>query len=67
MYVLEAGQSMQVEANPDAIGLKVGIIYNIKDDRQELLFHRFTCKNDSILIIKDLNQTDFDYGGGLIS
>ena len=53
-----------VEANPDAVGLKVGIVFAAKTDKQELSFHRFTCNNDSVLTVTAMDGDDIDYYGG---
>jgi hypothetical protein len=53
-----------VEANPDAVGLKVGIVFGAKTDKQELSFHRFTCNNDSVLTVTAMDGDDIDYYGG---
>eukprot|EP00981_Chlorochromonas_danica_P008690 scaffold2270_cov242-Ochromonas_danica.AAC.4 len=63
MYVVMPGESQLVEANPDPIGLKVGILYNTLKDSQEFLFHRFSCKNDSVLTITAVEGDDIDYYG----
>eukprot|EP01031_Cornospumella_fuschlensis_P023418 gene23418-28416_t len=63
MYVVYPGESQVVEANPDPIGLKVGLVYDTLSQTQEFLFHRFSCKNDSILTITDVEASDVDYYG----
>lgn len=63
MYVVEPGQTQIVETNPDPIGLKVGVIYDIQFEKNELLYHRFLCKNDGILNITDLNGDEISYYG----
>ena len=64
MYIVESGETQLVEANPDAIGLKLGIIYETRREKQELLFHRFTCNNDSILTVVSMEGTEIDHYGG---
>jgi hypothetical protein len=63
---VEPGEFCKVEANPDAIGLKLGIIYETKKDKQELMFHRFTCNNDSSLTITEMDALDIQYYGGIL-
>lgn len=67
MYIVGPGESAMIEANPDAIGLKLGIIYQTEKERNELLFHRFTCNNDSILTITIINGENITYFGGFIA
>jgi hypothetical protein len=64
MYVIEPGESTIIEANPDAVGLKLGIIYNTEKERNELYFHRFTCNNDSTLTITTSDGENISYFGG---
>jgi hypothetical protein len=64
MYILMPGESQVVEANPDPIGLKVGIVYDTIRDTQDLLYHRFSCKNDCLLTLTSIEGDDVDYYGG---
>ena len=64
MYIVAPGESALIEANPDAIGLKLGIIYQTEKERNELYFHRFTCNNDSVLTITLVNGENITYFGG---
>ncbi len=61
---MEPGENCKVEANPDAIGLKIGLVYDTKKEKQEMLFHRFTCSNDSVLTITEMEGTDVQFYGG---
>jgi hypothetical protein len=63
MYIVEPGETEKVEANPDAIGLKVGIIFDTSRDNQEMHFFRFICHNDSTLTITSMDTEDIDYFG----
>jgi hypothetical protein len=63
MYIVDPGDIQVVEANPDAIGLKVGVVYDAKRFKQEFSFHRFTCQNDSTLTITSIDGDDVDYYG----
>lgn len=64
LYIIEPGGTEKVEANPDAIGLKVGIIFDTSRDKQEMHFYKFICHNDSVLTITSCDTTDVDYYGG---
>lgn len=67
MYIVEPGESTKIEANPDAIGLKIGIVYHTERERNELYFHRFTCHNDSVLTIQFIEGENISYAGGTAS
>ena len=41
MYVLEPGESAQVEASTDPIGLKVAVIYEADTSTQKVLYQRW--------------------------
>lgn len=64
MYIIEPGASVKVEAMPDTMGLKIGLVYDVIPDRKELRFVRFTCKNDSVLNISEMNEDDVSWYGG---
>ena len=64
MYIIGPGESTVIEANPDAVGLKLGIVYQTEIERNELHFHRFTCANDSKLTITILDGQNITYFGG---
>lgn len=53
-----------MEAQPDAIGLKIGLVYDTIFETKELLFQRFACKNDSVLTISELDYDDVSWFGG---
>jgi hypothetical protein len=63
MYIVEPGQTIAVETNPDPVGLKLGVVYDINYEKNELLFHRFMCKNDAILNITDLIENEISFYG----
>lgn len=63
MYMIEPGQKQLVEANPDPTGLKVGIVYAVDVAKQEMLYHRFLCKNDGTLNITEVRGDDISYYG----
>lgn len=67
LYVIEPGETVTVEANPDAIGLKVGIIYQVNEETKEFLFQRFMCKNDSIFNISEIIGEEVSFYGDGIS
>eukprot|EP01035_Chromulina_nebulosa_P020722 gene20722-26866_t len=61
LYLIESGQSLLVEANPDPIGLKLGVLYAINPDKQEFHYHRFLCKNDGTLNITELKDQEISF------
>ena len=63
MYIVPPGQNQLVETNPDPIGLKLGIIYDVNTDQKDLLYHRFFCKNDGVLNVTEINGQDISYYG----
>ena len=63
MYLLQPGESKLVETNPDPVGLKLGIIYDVNVAKKELLYHRFSCKNDGTLNITEVKGDDISYYG----
>jgi hypothetical protein len=63
-YVIGPGQSVVVESQPDAIGLKVGIIYDAIPESHEFHYQRFVCKNDSVLNISEVDFEDVSWYGG---
>jgi hypothetical protein len=62
LYTLEPGVTRLVESQPDAIGLKIGVIYNVSKESKEFKYQRFVCKMDSVL-----NISEIDYDTGEIS
>lgn len=64
MYIINPGETQLCEANPDAIGLKLGIIFETRREKQEFYFHRFTCNNDSVLTIVSMEGQEIDHFGG---
>jgi hypothetical protein len=65
MYVLEPGQTSQVEAMPDAVGLKIGVVYQVKEATLELLYTRFFSKNESTFNINVVSENgEISYFGG---
>jgi hypothetical protein len=63
MYVLESNETATVEANPDPIGLKVGILYDVGFDKRELMVHLFVCKNDGVLNITEVKGDECAFYG----
>ncbi len=47
LYIVEAGTTMQVEAMPDADGLKVAIITGVIRESQEMVYQLFKVKNET--------------------
>jgi hypothetical protein len=64
MYVIESLGSAEVQAQPDAIGLKVGLVYDINEETSELHYLRFQCLNDSVLSILDVDFDEISWYGG---
>jgi len=63
MYVLDPGQEGVVEANPDAVGLKVGVVYDTNNKAKEFLYHRFLCKNNSVFNISEVDSEEVSFYG----
>ena len=55
---------MVVEAMPDPVGLKMGVIVGINVDSQELIYQRFQCKNEAIFNISEITGEDISFYGG---
>lgn len=67
MYIVEPGGSVKAEAMPDALGLKIGLIYDANPETKELFFVRFSCKNDTVLNISEIADDDISWYGGKAS
>lgn len=55
---------MVVEAMPDPVGLKMGVIVGINAESQELIYQRFQCKNEAIFNISEITGEDISFYGG---
>jgi hypothetical protein len=64
MYVLMPGESKQVEAASDPIGLKIGIVYDAAPEGQILMYQMWKVKNESVLTITYVNGGDISTFGG---
>ena len=64
MYVLDPAETLQVEANSDPIGLKVGIIYDAIPDGTQLKYQRWCVRNDATLTITDMTGESVTTFGG---
>jgi hypothetical protein len=64
MYVLEPGESKQVEAASDPIGLKIAIVYDAAPEGNQLFYQRWNVKNESVLTITFMNGGDISTFGG---
>jgi hypothetical protein len=64
MYVLLPGESKQVEAASDPIGLKVAIVYDAAPEGQILMHQMWKVKNESVLTITYMNGGDISTFGG---
>ena len=63
LYIVEPGESTVVEANADAVGLRLGVIYDALDNR-DILFYRFSCNNDSVLTVTSVDPKVIQHYGG---
>jgi hypothetical protein len=66
LYVVEPGTSCVVEAMPDPVGLKMGVIVGTSLSPQELIYQRFQCKNEAIFNISEIVGEDISFYGGII-
>ena len=64
IYVLMPGESKQVEAATDPIGLKIGIVYDAAPEGQILMYQMWKVKNESVLTITYVNGGDISTFGG---
>ena len=64
LYLIEPGKSVFVEATPDAVGLKIGVVYDTIAKTRELLFQKFACKNESTIAIYDIDYDKLSWDGG---
>lgn len=58
------GESKQVEAATDPIGLKIGIVYDAAPEGQILMYQMWKVKNESVLTITYVNGGDISTFGG---
>eukprot|EP00596_Hydrurales_sp_CCMP1899_P001638 CAMPEP_0119052542 /NCGR_PEP_ID=MMETSP1177-20130426/73806_1 /TAXON_ID=2985 /ORGANISM="Ochromonas sp, Strain CCMP1899" /LENGTH=102 /DNA_ID=CAMNT_0007032143 /DNA_START=145 /DNA_END=453 /DNA_ORIENTATION=- len=63
MYVLLPGESKQVEAASDPIGLKIGIVYDATPEGQILRYQMWKVKNESVLTITYVSGVDISTFG----
>jgi hypothetical protein len=64
MYVLLPGESKQVEAASDPIGLKIAIVYDAAPEGQVLMYQMWKVKNESVLTLTYMNGGDISTFGG---
>ena len=55
---------MVVEAMPDPVGLKMGVVVGVNLELQELIYQRFQCKNEAIFNISEITGEDISFYGG---
>lgn len=67
MYILEPGESKEVQAASDPIGIKVAIVYDAQPEGQQLFYHRWQCKNKAVLTVTYMNGADISTFGGKFS
>lgn len=58
------GESKQVEAASDPVGLKIGIVYDAAPEGQILMYQMWRVKNESVLTITHFNGGDISTFGG---
>jgi hypothetical protein len=66
VYVIESLGSAKVQAQPDAIGLQVAVVYDFNGETDEVQFVRFTVKNDSVLSILEVDYDEISWYGGAL-
>lgn len=64
MYVVEPGESVDVNALTNPNGLKIGIVYDAVPESEVLLYQRFTSKNKATLTITHVSAGDISTFGG---
>jgi hypothetical protein len=64
MFVIEPGESKEVQAASDPIGLKAAIVYDAQPDGQMLFYNRFQCKNSSVLTVTYMDGANVSTFGG---
>lgn len=63
LYVIEPGSTVLVESQPDATGLKVGLVYDCLLDTKEIFYQRFVCKTESCLTISEIDGEEISWFG----
>lgn len=66
MYVIEPGETKEVQAASDPIGLKLAIVYDAAPDEQMMLYQRWQVKNASTLTVTYMNGGDISTFGGTV-
>mmetsp|Transcript_1349 Transcript_1349/g.1433 ORF Transcript_1349/g.1433 Transcript_1349/m.1433 type:complete len:136 (+) Transcript_1349:136-543(+) len=51
MFIIEPGESKEVQAASDPIGLKIAVIYDAVPEGQIYHYQRWQCKNSSVLTV----------------
>jgi len=67
MYILEPGDETMVEANPDAVGLKIGVCYMAKKETKEFFYLRYSVKSNAVFTISEIDGDELSYYGEDIS
>jgi hypothetical protein len=68
MFIIEPGESKEVQAASDPIGLKVAIVYDASPDGQVLFYQRWQCKNSSTLTVTFMDGGNIStFGGEFVS
>jgi hypothetical protein len=64
MYIIEPGETKEVQAASDPIGMKYGIVYDAAPEGQVLFYQRWQVKNKSVLTVTYMNGADISSFGG---
>ena len=67
LYVIEPGSTVLVESQPDATGLKIGLVYDVDLAKKEFHYQRFVCKTDSVLSISEIDYDEISWFGDNIT
>jgi hypothetical protein len=64
MYIIEPGETKEVQGLSDPIGVKVAIVYDAAPDGQMYYYQRWTCKNSSVLTVTHMDGGNIATFGG---
>jgi hypothetical protein len=66
-YIINVGETIDVEAMSNPIGLKVAIVFSANTKTQEVRYKRWKCANDSTFSISYMNGHDIYASGDNVS
>ncbi len=66
MFIIEPGESKEVQAASDPIGLKIAVIYDAVPEGQIYHYQRWQCKNSSVLTVTYIDGGNISTYGGKI-